>query len=53
MLLFILVNEFGRLHLEMGCFAREGSSRLGVLWGLSPLSLVDMLHMIGGGFGAQ
>jgi hypothetical protein len=28
----------------------EGSSRLGVLLGLPPLSLVDMLHAIGGGF---
>jgi hypothetical protein len=43
MLLFVLVNEFGRLHLEMGCFAREGSSRLGVL-------SVHMLPMAGGGF---
>jgi len=30
--------------------AREGSSGLGVLWGLSPLSLVDMLQRTGGGF---
>jgi hypothetical protein len=29
----------------------EGSSRLGVLLSLPPLSLVDMLHTIGGGFG--
>jgi len=30
--------------------AKEGSSRLGVLWGLPPLSLVDMLLATGGGF---
>jgi len=30
--------------------ARKGSSRLGVLSGLPPLSLVDMLHAIVGGF---
>jgi hypothetical protein len=29
--------------------AREGFSRLGVLSSLPPLSLVNMLHMIGGG----
>jgi hypothetical protein len=32
--------------------AGEGSSRLGILSGLSPFSLVDMLHGTGGGFGA-
>ncbi len=30
---------------------REGSSRLGVLSGLSPFSFVDILHGTGGGFG--
>jgi hypothetical protein len=30
--------------------AREGSSRLEVLWGLPHLSLMDMLHATGGGF---
>ncbi len=28
----------------------EGSSRLGASLGLTPLSLVDMLHVTGGGF---
>ncbi len=32
--------------------AGEGSFRLGVLSGLPPLSLVDMLPVTGGGFGA-
>ncbi len=30
--------------------AGEGSSKLGVILGLSHLSLVDMLHASGGGF---
>ncbi len=29
--------------------ATEGSSNLAVIWGLFPLSLVDMLHVTGGG----
>jgi hypothetical protein len=29
---------------------REGSSKLGVLLDLSPLSLVDLFHVIGGRF---
>ncbi len=47
-----------RLHiasiLRRAATAREGPSRLGVLWGLHPppLSLVDMLHVTGGGFGS-
>jgi hypothetical protein len=32
--------------------AKEGSSKIGVLWGLSPLFLIDMVHVIGGGFGS-
>jgi len=32
--------------------AGEGSSRLGVLWGLPPLSLVNLLHVTGGGLGS-
>ncbi len=32
--------------------AREGSSKLGVILGLSRLCLVDMLHVSGGGFGS-
>jgi hypothetical protein len=32
--------------------AGEGSFRLGILSGLSPFSLVYMLHGTGGGFGA-
>jgi hypothetical protein len=31
----------------------EGSSRLGVLSSLPPLSFVDMLHATSGGFGTQ
>jgi hypothetical protein len=31
--------------------AREASSRLGVLLGLPPLSLVDMIQATSGGFG--
>jgi hypothetical protein len=31
----------------------EGSLKLGVLLGLHPLSLVDMLHVIGESFGTQ
>ncbi len=31
----------------------EGSSRLGVLSSLPPLSIVDMLHTTSGGFGTQ
>jgi hypothetical protein len=31
----------------------EGSSRLGVLSGLSPFSFVDMLHATSGGFDTQ
>jgi hypothetical protein len=30
--------------------AWEGFSKLGVIWGLSPLPLVDLLHVTGGGF---
>jgi sulfite exporter TauE/SafE len=30
--------------------AREGSSKLGALWGLIPCSLVDMLHVTGEDF---
>jgi hypothetical protein len=33
--------------------AREGSSRLKALSGLPPPSLVDMLHVTGGGFNTR
>jgi hypothetical protein len=47
---------YGRTNetaLRWGVTAREGSgsSKLEVLWSLPPLSLVDMLHMTGEGFG--
>jgi hypothetical protein len=47
-------REYGQAAtiLRWALAAEEGSSRLGVLWGLPPLSLVDMLHVIGGGFGS-
>jgi hypothetical protein len=53
--LFILSEPFLGEHspasiLRRAVTAKEGSSRLGVLWGLPPLSLVDMLLATGGGF---
>ncbi len=36
--------------LKRAVTAGDSSSRLGVIWGLPPLSLVNMLHVIGGGF---
>jgi len=33
--------------------AGECSSRLGALWGLPPLSLVDVLHVTNGGFDTE
>jgi hypothetical protein len=35
---------------KQAIIAREGSTRLGVLSGLPPVSLVDILQAIGGGF---
>jgi hypothetical protein len=39
-------------NLDICCHYKGGFSRFGVLSGLPPLSLVDMLHAIGGGFGS-
>jgi len=36
--------------LRWALIARKGYSRLGVLLGLCPLSLVDMLHVTNGSF---
>jgi len=46
-----IIKNANRLHLEVGCYCKEGFSRLGILSSLAPLSLVNMLYMIGGGFG--
>jgi hypothetical protein len=37
--------------LRWSVIAKKGYSWLGVLWGLCPLSLVDMLHVTNGSFG--
>jgi hypothetical protein len=39
------------LHLQASCYCRESSSRLEVLFGLPPISLVDMLEVTSEGFG--
>jgi len=59
--IFFQPNEIARFDgLNLFCYlsaqcvvainAGEGLSRIGILWGLPPLSLVDMLHGTGGGF---
>jgi hypothetical protein len=44
-------NETASRRWAVTAGEREGSSRLEVLSSLPPLSLVDMLHVTGGGFG--
>ncbi len=46
----MMLYSIGRVHLEVCCYCMEGFFKFQVLLGLIPLSLVDVLHVIGGGF---
>jgi hypothetical protein len=45
-----IIESTSRLHFEANYYCKGGFFKLGVLLGLPPLSLIDMLHVIGGGF---
>jgi hypothetical protein len=46
-----IIESISCLHFEANCYCREGFFRLGVLSSLTPLFLVDTLHLTSGGFG--
>jgi hypothetical protein len=45
-----IIESISRLHFEANYYGKEGLFRLGVLSNLTPLFLVDMLHVTGGRF---